>query len=125
MSGNQPKRSPDASPLLLTPGPLTTSAAVKEAMLRDYGARDAEFIELNRRICQALLSLCDAGPTHLCVPLQGSGSFAVEAMLANQLPREGKLLNFGERRLWPPHRRHVSLPGPALSPLGNGGRPPR
>ena len=93
MNGNQPNRSPDASPLLLTPGPLTTSATVKEAMLRDCGARDAEFIELNRRICQTLLSLCDAGPTHLCVPLQGSGSFAVEAMLANQLPREGKLLN--------------------------------
>ena len=80
-------------PLLLTPGPLTTSATVKEAMLHDYGSRDDYFIELNRRVCQELLTLCDAQQTHLCIPLQGSGSFAVEAMIANQLPREGKLLN--------------------------------
>ena len=80
-------------PLLLTPGPLTTSATVKQAMLHDYGSRDDRFIDLNRRVCVGLLSLCDAGSTHLCIPLQGSGSFAVEAMIANQLPREGKLLN--------------------------------
>ena len=80
-------------PLLLTPGPLTTSARVKQAMLHDYGSRAAHFIELNRRVCNTLLTLCDAGQTHLCIPLQGSGSFAVEAMIANQLPRQGKLLN--------------------------------
>ena len=80
-------------PLLLTPGPLTTSATVKQAMLHDYGSRDDRFIELNRKVCAGLLSLCDADETHLCIPLQGSGSFAVEAMIANQLPREGKLLN--------------------------------
>ena len=84
---------PGADPLLLTPGPLTTSATVKQAMLHDYGSRDIRFIELNRRICAGLLSLCDASETHLCIPLQGSGSFAVEAMIANQLSREGKLLN--------------------------------
>ena len=84
---------PKTDPLLLTPGPLTTSATVKQAMLHDYGSRDDRFIELNRRICNGLLSLCEAGSTHLCIPLQGSGSFAVEAMIANQLPRDGKLLN--------------------------------
>ena len=86
-----PSIGPD--PLLLTPGPLTTSTTVKQAMLHDYGSRDAYFIELSRRVCLELLSLCDARKTHLCIPLQGSGSFAVEAMIANQLPREGKLLN--------------------------------
>ena len=84
---------PKTDPLLLTPGPLTTSATVKQAMLHDYGSRDKRFIELNRRICNELLALCDAGHSHLCIPLQGSGSFAVEAMIANQVPREGKLLN--------------------------------
>lgn len=84
---------PKSDPLLLTPGPLTTSATVKQAMLHDYGSRDNQFIELNRRICDRLLSLCDAARTHLCIPLQGSGSFAVEAMIANQVPRQGKLLN--------------------------------
>ena len=48
---------------------------------------------MNRRICDGLLSLCDANDTHLCIPIQGSGSFAVEAMIANQVPRDGKLLN--------------------------------
>ena len=62
-------------------------------MLHDYGSRDHRFIELNRRICEKLLALCEAGDTHLCIPLQGSGSFAVEAMIANQLPPDGKLLN--------------------------------
>lgn len=84
---------PKTDPLLLTPGPLTTSATVKQAMLHDYGSRDNRFIELNQRICNRLLALCDAERTHLCIPLQGSGSFAVEAMVANQVPRDGKLLN--------------------------------
>ena len=86
---------PKTDPLLLTPGPLTTSATVKQAMLHDYGSRDKRFIELNRRICNELLALCDAGHSHLCIPLQGSGSFAVEAMIANQLPGQGKLSAFG------------------------------
>ena len=29
---------------LFTPGPLTTSLSVKQAMLRDLGSRDTEFI---------------------------------------------------------------------------------
>ena len=31
---------------LFTPGPLTTSQKVKQAMQRDLGSRDFEFIEL-------------------------------------------------------------------------------
>jgi len=30
--------------LLFTPGPLSTSLTVKEAMLRDMGSRDEEFV---------------------------------------------------------------------------------
>jgi 2-aminoethylphosphonate-pyruvate transaminase len=37
-------------PFLLTPGPLTTSRATKEAMLRDWGSRDGEFIAMNARV---------------------------------------------------------------------------
>src|SRR5262249_56551983 len=41
----------DASvPLLFTPGPLTTSYAVKVAMQRDVGSRDVEFIETVDRV---------------------------------------------------------------------------
>ncbi|MFZ1416122.1 MAG: 2-aminoethylphosphonate--pyruvate transaminase [Defluviicoccus sp.] len=79
-------------PILLTPGPLTTSATVKQAMLRDWGSRDAAFIALNRRIRERLLDLADAGETHVCVPVQGSGTFAVEATIGTLVPRDGRLL---------------------------------
>ncbi|MGH6886485.1 MAG: 2-aminoethylphosphonate--pyruvate transaminase [Geminicoccales bacterium] len=79
-------------PLLLTPGPLTTSATVKQAMLRDWGSRDGAFIALNRRVRERLLALVDGAQSHVCVPLQGSGTFVVEAMLGTLLPKDGKLL---------------------------------
>ncbi len=79
-------------PWLLTPGPLTTSRTVKEAMLHDYGSRDARFIEINRRVRQRLVELVDGVGSHVCVPLQGSGTFVVEAMLSNFVPADGKLL---------------------------------
>ena len=82
-----------ADPCLLTPGPLTTSASVKQAMLHDYGSRSPSFIDLSQQICQHLLELANASDAHECVPVQGSGTFAVEAMLATLIPRHGKLLN--------------------------------
>lgn len=81
------------SAYLLTPGPLTTSATVKQAMLRDLGSRDNTFIELNAGIRKSLLNIADAQGSHVCVPLQGSGTFIVEAMLANLLAKTDKLLN--------------------------------
>jgi 2-aminoethylphosphonate-pyruvate transaminase len=79
-------------PILLTPGPLTTSSATKLAMARDWGSRDSDFIELNRRVRQMLLQIVHASDTHVCVPLQGSGTFAVEAMLGTLVPRDGHVL---------------------------------
>ncbi len=79
-------------PLLLTPGPLTTSATVKQAMLHDWGSRDAAFISMNRRVRDRLVALAGGEGTHVCVPLQGSGTFAVEAAIGTLLPRDGKLL---------------------------------
>ena len=84
--------SPDGDPWLLTPGPLTTSATVKAAMLHDYGSRDPAFIAINRRIRERLIALVGGTGTHDCIPLQGSGTFVVEAMLATFVPRGGKLL---------------------------------
>jgi 2-aminoethylphosphonate-pyruvate transaminase len=83
--------SPEA-PLLLTPGPLTTSAEVKRAMLRDWGSRDRDFIELNARIRRRLIDLAGARASHVCVPLQGSGTFVIEAMLGTLVPQGGRLL---------------------------------
>jgi 2-aminoethylphosphonate-pyruvate transaminase len=79
-------------PYLLTPGPLTTSITVKRAMLRDWGSRDRDFIALNARVREHLLRLAGGAGTHVCVPLQGSGTFVVEAMLGTLVPRTGRLL---------------------------------
>lgn len=84
--------SPTGDPYLLTPGPLTTSPSVKQAMLHDYGSRDNTFIELNAHILQRLVSIVNGEGTHVSVPLQGSGTFVVEAMIGCFVPKDGKLL---------------------------------
>ncbi len=82
----------EKEPLLLTPGPLTTSPETKAAMGRDWGSRDVDFIALNARIRDRLLEIAGARDSHVCVPVQGSGTFAVEATVGTLLPRDGKML---------------------------------
>lgn len=79
-------------PYLLTPGPITTSSTTKEAMLHDWGSRDSGFIAMTRRVRHRLLELIWAGDEYVCVPVQGSGTFAIEATLGTLVPREEKLL---------------------------------
>lgn len=80
-------------PYLLTPGPLTTAFSVKQAMLRDWGSWDGDFRETTKHIRQSLLAMIDdPEKVYDCVPMQGSGTFAVEAMLGSLLPRESKAL---------------------------------
>jgi len=79
-------------PILLTPGPLTTSLATRQAMLRDWGSWDAAFNAITTSIRKDLLDVVRGEGTHECVPLQGSGTFSVEAALANLVPRDGKVL---------------------------------
>ena len=79
-------------PLLLTPGPLTTSKRVKEVMVHDWGSRDAAFLRINREVLERLPDIVNARGTHVTVPMQGSGTFAVEAMLTTFVPRTGKVL---------------------------------
>jgi 2-aminoethylphosphonate-pyruvate transaminase len=79
-------------PLLLTPGPLTTSASVKVAMARDWGSRDREFIAMNRDLRARLIELVGGSSSHVCVPIQGSGTFAIEATLSTTIARDAKLL---------------------------------
>ena len=86
------EKPPVKEPILLTPGPLTTSTETKLAMVRDWGSRDTGFIELNRRVRQMLLKIIDSESTHVCVPLQGSGTFAVEGMLGTMVPKSGHVL---------------------------------
>lgn len=79
-------------PILLTPGPLTTSLATKTAMLTDWGSWDSQFNELTASVCSDLLHIAGLGEEFCCVPLQGSGTFAVEAAIGSLVPRDRELL---------------------------------
>ncbi len=79
-------------PILLTPGPLTTSARTKAAMLSDWGSWDRAFNALTASVCRDLVAIVNAQREHVCVPLQGSGTFAVEAALGTLVPKQSKVL---------------------------------
>ncbi len=80
-------------PYLLTPGPLTTAFSTKEAMLKDWGSWDADFRAMTRSMREQLLAIAgDTKGEFTCVPMQGSGSFSVEAMLGTFVPKDGKAL---------------------------------
>ncbi len=84
---------PLGEPYLLTPGPLTTAVSVKQAMLRDWGSWDSDFRAMTADLRRQLLAIAgDRDGAYDCVPLQGSGTFAVEAMLGSFVPRDGKVL---------------------------------
>lgn len=79
---------------LFTPGPLTTSLTVKQAMLRDLGSRDESFIEIVRGIRCELLRLAGVSQEsgYEAILLQGSGTFGIEAVVSSTIPPRGKLL---------------------------------
>jgi 2-aminoethylphosphonate-pyruvate transaminase len=79
-------------PILLTPGPLTTSLETKSAMLRDWGSWDAEFNEVTADLRRKLLDIIHGHESHVCVPMQGSGTFSVEASVNTLVPRDGHVL---------------------------------
>lgn len=80
-------------PYLLTPGPLTTALSTKEAMLRDWGSWDGDFRAMTAQLRAGLLEIAgDTAGDYDCVPLQGSGSYCVEAMLGSLIPRDGHAL---------------------------------
>ncbi|MDB4663750.1 2-aminoethylphosphonate--pyruvate transaminase, partial [Verrucomicrobia bacterium] len=90
--------------VLFTPGPLTTSLTVKQAMLRDAGSWHFEFNAKVKEIRQRILTL--AGVTsekgYECILLQGSGTFGVESVFSTSVPEGGKVLvlsngAYGER----------------------------
>lgn len=94
---------------LFTPGPLTTSQSVKQAMLRDLGSRDTDFIETVRQIRRILLDVAGVPGADLAgdqgyevVLMQGSGTFGLESVIGSTVPMNGKLLviingAYGER----------------------------
>jgi len=83
---------PCREPVLLTPGPLTTESQTKAAMLVDWGSWDGAFNDLTAAVCRDLVAIAGGGDEHVCVPLQGSGTFAVEAALGTFVPKGAKVL---------------------------------
>ncbi|MFJ2363555.1 2-aminoethylphosphonate--pyruvate transaminase [Pseudomonas sp. NPDC087697] len=81
-----------AEPILLTPGPLTTSQRTRQAMMVDWGSWDDRFNQLTASLCEQLLAIINGAESHHCVPLQGCGTFAVEAAIGTLVPRDGKVL---------------------------------
>jgi 2-aminoethylphosphonate-pyruvate transaminase len=78
--------------ILLTPGPLTTTLQTKLAMLRDWGSWDVEFNEVTARVRESLLGIIHGADSHVVVPMQGSGTFSVEAAVATLVPASGHIL---------------------------------
>jgi len=83
---------PEHQPILLTPGPLTTTSATRAAMLHDWASWDAAFNEITTGVCRDVVDIVHGAPDHVCVPLQGSGTFAVEAALGTLVPRGARVL---------------------------------
>jgi 2-aminoethylphosphonate-pyruvate transaminase len=95
---------PARDKLLFTPGPLTTSQTVKQAMLRDVGSWHYEFNGIVKSVRERILALAGLSSASgwEAIPLQGSGTFGVEAVLSTVIPANGKLLvlvngAYGER----------------------------
>lgn len=84
--------SQNPTPILLTPGPLTTSDRTRQAMLRDWGSWDTDFNQITARIRKNVLEIVHGTGTHECVPLQGSGTFSVEAAIGTIVARNGHVL---------------------------------
>ena len=82
----------DRDAILLTPGPLTTTLRTKLAMLKDWGSWDADFNAVTAGLRKRLLDIVNGHDTHVLVPLQGSGTFSVEAAVATLVPKNGHVL---------------------------------
>jgi 2-aminoethylphosphonate-pyruvate transaminase len=82
----------DRDRILLTPGPLTTTLRTKLAMLKDWGSWDTDFNAITAGLRQRLLDSVHGHGTHVLVPLQGSGTFSVEAAVATLVPKNGHVL---------------------------------
>ena len=91
MVSSTENHSGEGNKLLFTPGPLTTSRAIKEAMLRDFGSRDTAFIETVRRIRRQLLKIAGVSQEdgYEAILMQGSGTFGLESVVSSTVPGAG------------------------------------
>lgn len=78
---------------LLTPGPLTTTETVKEAMQIDRCTWDEDYKNMTQEIRTGLLKLAHAdNGDYTTVLMQGSGTFGVESVLSGVISSTDKVL---------------------------------
>src|SRR6266480_7878692 len=89
----KPPLPPARDKLLFTPGPLTTSLSVKQAMLHDAGSWHFEFNAKVEWVREKILEVAglSQGAGWETILLQGSGTFGVEAVFATCVPPNGKV----------------------------------
>jgi len=93
----------NASRKLLTPGPLTTRYAVKYSMLTDHCTWDDEYKKITTSVINDITHI-SANDDYATVLLQGSGSYAIEAMICCLCRKKDKVLflingEYGKRML--------------------------
>ncbi|MBK9441458.1 MAG: 2-aminoethylphosphonate--pyruvate transaminase [Comamonadaceae bacterium] len=108
----------DRDKILLTPGPLTTTLRTKLAMLKDWGSWDADFNAVTASVRASLLKIIHGSDSHVVVPLQGSGTFSVEAAVATLVPRDGHVLVLDNGAYCKRAARLTSLMGRRCTVLG-------
>ena len=97
------KLAQNANRKLLTPGPLTTRNSVKHAMLTDHCTWDDAYKAITTSVMNDITHI-SANHEYATVLLQGSGSYAVEAMVNCLCRKKDKILflvngEYGKRML--------------------------
>ena len=89
-------RERDTQYLLLTPGPLTTTRTVREAMMEEYSTWDVDYNNIVESIRNSLVRLAVRDDVNFnsftSVLMPGSGTFSVESVVGSVIPSGGKLL---------------------------------
>ncbi|MGL4567523.1 MAG: 2-aminoethylphosphonate--pyruvate transaminase, partial [Fusobacteriaceae bacterium] len=76
-----------------TPGPLTTSETVREAMLKDWCTWDESYNSLVQDMREKILDIAtEKKDEYTVIPMQGSGTFSVESVLTTAVGEEDKIL---------------------------------
>jgi 2-aminoethylphosphonate-pyruvate transaminase len=79
--------------VLMNPGPVTTDERVRASLAGpDLCHREPEFATLLSRVRSRVVEVCGGGPEHTAVVLTGSGTAAVEAVIASVPPRDRSVL---------------------------------
>ena len=78
--------------ILLTPGPLTTTLRTKLAMLNDWGSWDQDFKNITAQLRESLLKIIKDEGDYAVIPMQGSGTFSVEAAIGTVVSKKDHLL---------------------------------